>query len=304
VTLEVATSYFPVSGDIRSNAGWVLRHMRIAKERGAHVIHFPEACLSGYAGVDLRSHQGLNWRLLEHYTHQLIDAAGTIGIWVILGSVHRLSGANEPHNSAYIISDRGQIVDRYDKRFCAGPASGRSGDLAHYTPGEHFSVFTIKGIRCGAAICHDCRYPEVYRQYARMRVRLMFQSFHAGNMSSSRWTGMREVTSGFEKLNAASTLPGIVFPATVQSMAANNFMWVSCSNSSAKESCFGAFFARPDGVITGRLRRNVAGVLISTVDTREDLYDSTRAWRDRAIDGTYHSGQLPGDKRSRIRTEV
>ena len=31
---------------------------------------------------------------------------------------------------------------------------------------------------------------------------------------------------------------------------------------------------------TGRLRRNVAGVLISTVDTEADLYDSTAVSRD------------------------
>jgi hypothetical protein len=38
-----------------------------------------------------------------------------------------------------------------------------------------------------------------------------------------------------------------------------------------------AFFVRADGITTGRLRRNVPGVLISAVDTRQDLYDSTAA---------------------------
>jgi hypothetical protein len=55
---------------------------------------------------------------------------------------------------------------------------------------------------------------------------------------------------------------------------------------------------RADGITTGRLRRNVPGVLISAVDTGQDLYDSTAAWRERAMTGTLHSGTLVSDPRS------
>jgi hypothetical protein len=30
--------------------------------------------------------------------------------------------------------------------------SEETGDLAHYSPGNHFSVFSIRGVRCGALI--------------------------------------------------------------------------------------------------------------------------------------------------------
>jgi deaminated glutathione amidase len=40
------------------------------------------------------------------------------------------------------------------------------------------------------------------------------------------------------------------------------------------------------------------------VDTEADLYDSTRAWRDRALVGILHSGSLVHDERSEKRTEV
>jgi deaminated glutathione amidase len=52
----------------------------------------------------------------------------------------------------------------------------------------------------------------------------------------------------------------------------------------------------------GRLRRNVAGVLQSMVDTAEDIYDSTGAWRQRTLAGTLHSGELVSDSRSDDRT--
>ena len=67
-------------------------------------------------------------------------------------------------------------------------------------------------------------------------------------------------------------------------------------------SCWGSFFVRADGVITGKLEREVPGVLIQTVDTEAPLYESTRPWRRRAMDGVLHSGTLVDHPRSRERT--
>ena len=88
----------------------------------------------------------------------------------------------------------------------------------------------------------------------------------------------------------------------MQAAAASSHVWISCSNTSAKESCWPSFFVRPDGVIIGRLRRNRPGVLISNVDPAEPLYDSTIAWRERAMRGIFHSGKLVRDERSEDRS--
>jgi hypothetical protein len=61
---------------------------------------------------------------------------------------------------------------------------------------------------------------------------------------------------------------------------------------------------RPDGVISGKLRRNRPGILISTVDTKADLYDSTVVWRENAMRGVFHSGVLVRDKRSTERRKL
>ncbi len=303
--LTVATCQFPVDSDIRRNLRYVSRQIQTAKDRGAHVAHFPEASLSGYAGVDFPSHEGLDWPLLRECTRRVLDLARQFHIWVILGSAHRLTGDHKPHNSLYIIDDRGELVDRYDKMFCAGDRSGTIGDLAHYTPGDHFSVFSIKGVRCGALICHDYRYPELYREYKRRGVQLMFHSYHAGHIPPERFKAMREtVGDGTRTLNPGSTIPGITMPATMIAEAANNHVWISCPNSSARESCWPSFFVRPDGIVTGRLRLNTTGVLVSEVNTDEQLYDSTVDWRDRAMDGIFHSGALVRDRRSDDRTRL
>jgi len=303
--LSIATCQFPTSSDIGKNLFYILHQMNQAKNGGADVVHFPEACLSGYVGHDLDSYRGFAWKTLERATPQVLNLARELRLWVIVGSIHRLTGRHKPHNSLYIITDRGKLLDRYDKMFCAGDRSGRTGELRHYSPGDHFSVFNIRGVRCGVLICHEYRYPELYREYKRRGVQLMFHSYHAGNMKPQRFRALqKQVGAQFHQLNRGSTLPEITMPAAMQAAAAGSHIWISCSNSSARKSCWPAFFVRPDGVITGRLRRNVAGVLISKVDTDEDFYDSTAAWRHRAMRGIFHSGTLVRDHRSRDRKHL
>lgn len=300
--LTVATCQFPVSADLAANAGYTMRQMREASERGAHVAHFCECALSGYAGSDLENLRGFDWALLERCTEQVMELARALGIWVLAGSSHPLTGRTKPHNSVYVINDRGKLVNRYDKRFCSGDAAGKTGDLAHYTPGNHACAFTVRGVRCGVLICYDYRYPELYREYKKLGVELMFHSFHAANVRPAQLEAMQaETGEEFHELSRGTTYAEITMPPTMQAAAASNHMWISCSNSSARHSCWPAFFVRADGVVTGRLRRNTTGVLLSTVDSRAPLYDSTKAWRGRAMKGVLHTGRLVRDPRSKNR---
>lgn len=297
--LTVATSQFPVDADIQRNTTHILNQMKTAKERRADVIHFPEAALSGYAGSDFDSYEEFNWECLKASSKKIMERAKELQLWVILGSTHPLNEGHKPHNSLYIIDDQGKLADRYDKMFCAGDISEETGDLAHYSPGNHFCVFEIKGVRCGTLICHDYRYPELYREYKQKGVQVMFHSYHAGHISTKRLTAMQSIMSPYQRtINPGATYPELTMPATMISYAANTAVWISCSNTSATESCWPAFFVRPDGVINGKLDRNIPGVLITVLDTEMDLYDSTIAWRERSINGIYHSGTLVEDIRS------
>jgi hypothetical protein len=152
---------------------------------------------------------------------------------------------------------------------CSGDPGGRSGDLAHYSPGSHFSAWSIDGVCCGALICYDYRYPELYLEYKKRGVQLVFHSFHAAHASPERIAVIgAAIGTGLGKLNPAATL------------------------------------VRADGITTGRLRRNVSGVLVSTVDTRQELYDSTATWREQAMADVLHSGTVVSDPRSDNRTRA
>ena len=93
--LSVATCQFPTSADMQSNCQYVSQLMKQAREQGAEVAHFPEACLSGYAGADLESYDGFDWQLLHDCTYQIMALAGAIKLWTILGRrtscPHRIS---------------------------------------------------------------------------------------------------------------------------------------------------------------------------------------------------------------------
>ena len=137
--------------------------------------------MSGYAGVEFDSFKGFDWPTLIQGTLEIQQLARELAVWVVVGSSHRLTGTEKPHNCMYIIDDSGALVDRYDKLFAVGSTSEDDSDLAHYSPGSHFSVFEVKGVRCGVLICHDFRYDELYREYLRRGVQLMLHSYHNGH---------------------------------------------------------------------------------------------------------------------------
>ncbi|UCG59152.1 MAG: hypothetical protein JSU70_06510, partial [Phycisphaerales bacterium] len=99
--LRIATCQFAVSRSIERNARNIFQFMRKAAKARVDIVHLSECALSGYAGTDLPSLEGYDWRHLRQETEKIIALAADLGIWVVLGSTHRLTGPNKPHNSLY-----------------------------------------------------------------------------------------------------------------------------------------------------------------------------------------------------------
>jgi len=273
--LRIASCQFPVSADIKENAEWIKKQMTSAAQNKADLVHFPECALSGYAGVDFDSFCGFSWDTMQTEMQQILSLAGELDIWVVLGSAHRLSGSNKPHNCLYLIRPDGTIADRYDKRFCT------KDDLEHYSPGNHWVTFEVKNILCGLLICYDIRFPELYRQYVKQDVRLILQSFY---------NARQKETSIHPK----------IMPVTAQARAATNYFYMSLTNSSAAHS-WPCHFITPDGLIAAKLPANEAGILYSEIDPDKKYYDASRPFRDSAINGILYSGQPVDDPRSQNR---
>jgi predicted amidohydrolase len=284
--LRVATCQFAVEADITHNRRWILKQIEEAADQGADLVHFSECALSGYAGVDIPGISALDWDRLIAATQDIQEAAKSREVWVLLGSTHRLSAGHKPHNSVYLIDAQGKIVDRYDKRFCTGLNAKRQPtlDLAHYSPGNRFVTFRVKGVSCGVLICYDYRFPELYRHYRKLGVDVLLQSFH--NARSSVVADL--------KYNIWKT----IVPATMSCRAAENHFWVSANNSTARPSRWPSFAVRPDGQIVGRLKLHKPGVLVTQMILDPTFFDAPGPWRHAAMNGQLHSGELVDDPRS------
>lgn len=270
--LQVATCQFPVSADIRANGEWIRRQLREAKQRNAGLVHFPECALCGYPGTDFKSLDGFDWQTLRKETESILALAKELQVWIVMGSTHRLTGDHKPHNSLYVIDPQGQIVDRYDKRFCT------TSDLEHFSPGDHFVVFDAQGVKCGLLICYDIRFPELYRQYAKSDVQLILHSFYNARQKPG------------------SIHPKIM-PITVQAQAGINYMYVSANNSSAPHS-WQSRLITPDGLVAAELPLDQPGVMVNLVDVSRPYYDASRPFRLDCINGRLHSGEIVEDPRS------
>ncbi|MFH1718201.1 MAG: carbon-nitrogen hydrolase family protein [Planctomycetota bacterium] len=264
--LKVATCQFAVGRSITRNSRAICDFLRKAHKAGADIVHFSECALSGYVGTDFPNFEGYDWELLEEETQKIMALTAELALWVVLGSTHRLTEPNKPHNSLYLINPKGKIVNRYDKRFCT------PGDLRRMTPGNRFVNFKVNGVKCSLLICFDLRFPELYRELYKHKVNCIFQSFY----------------------NARQKGPSVhthIMRQTMQCRAATNHFWVSMSNSSGYYCPYPSCFIQPDGRIIRQLKANRAGLMVNKVDLSRKFYDPMADFRDMAIAGTLHNGR-------------
>lgn len=236
--LTVAASQFPVTGAVHRNAQFIKRHIRKAASEGANAVLFPEGALSGY-GRSTLTFEKYDWELLRQATAEIMDVAAECGVWVFLGSAHFLSPTARPTNCLYIISPKGEIVDRYDKSMLIGHEHER------YSGGKHPVVLDIDGWKCGFAICYDSHFPELFSRYRSLGVQILFLAMNC---------------AGAGELSPHVKLLSELAPAQFRTRATDNRMWIAVANSSAPHSCSPAMVVRPDGS-TSVLQRNRAGLI-------------------------------------------
>lgn len=271
MTLRIATTQPAGSADARQNGRTARALMRRAAAGGARLIQFPEGFLSGYAKEQIADWDEVDWPAVRDEVDAVAELSASLGIWVVLGSAHPLTPPHRPHNSLYVISDQGRIVDRYDKRFCSNTEISR-----FYSPGFEPVVFEVDGYRFGCAICIEVNFPQVFAEYDRLGVDCLLLS---------AWP----VDS--------------IFYRKAQAYAAIHNYWLSLSVPAQSAELMASAVIGPDG---GRLVSVDEELAVVTLDRGDPSFHVAlalaRPWRASANDGEIYRSRRVSDPRSADRT--
>lgn len=248
--------------------------LRVSAAKGARLAHFPEGFLSGYAVENVAAWKDVDWAVVRDELECVAALAGELGMWVVLGSAHPLTPPHWPHNSLYVISDEGRLVDRYDKRKCSHTELTR-----FYTPGFQSVVFDVDGFRFGMAICIEINFPELFADYGRLGVDCMLLSAYPVDA---------------------------IFRTKARAYAAIHNYWLSLSVPAQTTNLFHSGLIGPHGEVLADAGAE-AGLVLGTLDRRDPALhvalDLARPWRTTARAGEIYEERRVTDDRSRVRSE-
>lgn len=264
----------------------VRARMRDAHRAGARIVHFPEGAtcspnkfaVSG-TGPDVLGEadwRRFAWDVLREELTATAELAGELGLWTVLGSVHRLTEPNRPHNSMYVISDRGEVVTRYDERLLSFTKVSYM-----YAPGDAPLTFEVDGVRFGCALGIEVHYPEVFVEYERLDVDCVLFS-----------------TTG--------EVDDLAFATEARGHAAANGYWISFAVLAQHGAQVPSGIIGPDGAWLARCPQG-GGSAVSVVDIDdgspafETALTKARPWR-RAARGDLYARHLVQDPRSADRS--
>lgn len=156
-----------------------------ARRHGVRLIHFAEGTLCTPNKRLLSRNRDtitdsdwskFDWDGQAHELRLIAEHTAALGMWTVIGAVHRLTSPRRPHNSLYVIDDRGQLITRYDERMLSFTKQSHM-----YSPGTRPVTFDVDGVRFGCAMGMESVYPEVFLEYERSDVDCILFSSHGAN---------------------------------------------------------------------------------------------------------------------------
>ncbi len=293
VRLAVAQTAVPEdpreSAELRASGAELRRLMREAHQAGARIVQFPEGAtcaphkrimsVEGPDRVGPSDWARFEWDVLRQELAATARLARELRLWTVLGSVHRLTAPHRPHNSLYVISDRGEVVTRYDERMLSNTKISYM-----YTPGRTPVTFQVDGVRFGCTLGMEVHFPELFTEYERLDVDCVL--FSSTGAAPPQDTGM--------------------FATEAQGHASVNGYWVSFAVSARQSGTAPSGVISPGGEWLARCPQD-GTASVAVVDLDDNAQDveaavfGARPWRRTARAGVYdpHFVQDPrSDERS------
>lgn len=259
------------------------RLMREARRAGARLVHFPEGAVccpnkrimsvDGPERVGPADWSRCAWPVLREELEATRALARELGLWAVFGAVHRLTGPHRPHNSLYVVSDRGELVTRYDERMLSNTKISFM-----YTPGSVPVTFEVDGFRFGCALGMETHFPEIFLEYERLDVDCVLFSTSGGSPADDP-----------------------AFAAEAQGHAASNRYWISFALQARPGPAIPSGIVAPGGRWVGQCLAD-GTPSIALVDIDHNPGDLARPWRRKARSGIYAAHRAVDDRRSQDRS--
>ena len=271
MTIKIAAAQTFVTPDITENGHAIRRMLRVASKENVRLVVFCEGALSGYSKAQITSPEDwrrFDWPLLEAEIDLIGHLCRDLGVYAVFGAAHPVSENKHPHNSLYVVSDRGEIAGRYDKRFLSNSEVG-----SWYTPGSDPLTVNIDGYRFGFAICIEAAFPEVFSAYERLNVdAVLFASY------------------------------GITpqFRLALQASAYTNCLWIAAATPAQTAHKGPAFVCGPEGdpvaeAASGREEALAIALLSKEDPAYEIALNKARPWRRKARHGAIYDAKRAAD---------
>lgn len=164
-SFRIAAYQMQVSPSPELNFERIRDGIQEASSAGAKMVVFPECALSGYPPLHYPDPGGIDLPLIGRLNDEVCLASREAGIWTVFGTI--TVGSEGLLNSALVISDRGELVGKYDKLHLM-PL-----DKLYFAPGRGVSTFRAGEFVFGVQICYDARFPEAFRYLREQGARLM-----------------------------------------------------------------------------------------------------------------------------------
>lgn len=148
--MPVACVQIETMPDIKKNTAAIIESLQAESKLGTRLVVFHENALTS---SDVKVLEKLTQEQIDEALSAIRKACRDCDLYAVVGSLYRQEG--KWYNGAYVIDPQGRIIKRYTKLHEV--VGDRVAD------GQELAIFYIDDVPTTIMICHDERYPEIFR---------------------------------------------------------------------------------------------------------------------------------------------
>ena len=236
--LKVGLAQIRHTGSLKENLQKTIVFLEEGAKKKLDLVCFPEASLSGYCGVDIKSLSEINWKEVNASIEKVRSVAKKLRIAATIGTNRARGG--KVANSALLISRAGRLIGEYSKTQLT------ERDLNYYQPGNSINLLRLEEMALGMMICFDQRFPEPWRALALRGAQVVF---HLSNACEPDAVWKRPVVE-----------------AHVVSRAAENGYYVCSVNRAGPGQNWASMICNPDGLVIAKAQYDKEEIVWAELD--------------------------------------